>query len=108
LQGLLTYYVNSRTAEIGTRMALGAEPRNVQWLVLREALLLIASGAVAGLIVTAALLRVVPSLLYESHGIGAAPLAMATFSLLMVGVCAAWFPAWRASRLDPIAALRHE
>jgi hypothetical protein len=107
LHGLLTYYVNSRTAEIGVRMALGAERRQVQWLVLREALALVAIGVVAGVPGTYALLRLAASLL-PGAATNVLPVLIAAATLTTVGIFAAWRPAWIASRVDPMTALRHE
>jgi predicted permease len=107
LHGLLAYYVNSRTAEIGVRMALGAERRQVQWLVLREALALVAIGVIAGVPGAYALLRLVASVLPGAATI-VLPMLIAAATLTTVGVFAAWRPAWIASRLDPMTALRHE
>jgi predicted permease len=107
LHGLLTYYVNSRTAEIGVRMALGAERRQVQWLVLREALALVAIGVVAGVPGTYALLRLAASLL-PGAATNVLPVLIAAATLTTVGIFAAWRPAWIASGVDPMTALRHE
>jgi predicted permease len=108
LYGVMSYAVTRRTPEIGVRMALGARPRNVLWAVLREALALIAMGLAAGLPVVIVASRSVASLLYgvEPHDPGT--LAITIAILTSVAVFAAVWPAWRASRISPLAALRYE
>jgi predicted permease len=108
LYGLLTYYVSGRTVEIGTRLALGAQPRNVRWLVVREALFLLSVGAGIGTFIAIALERAAPALVPEWHVAIAVPLVCAVLCLLIAGIGAAWIPAWRASNVDPLTALRHE
>ena len=108
LHGLLAYYVNSRTAEIGVRMALGAERRQVQWLVLREALALVALGVLAGIPGAYVLLRLASSLLPGAANGALLPAIIAALTLTTVGIFAAWRPASIASRLDPMTALRDE
>lgn len=108
LYGVMSYAVTRRTSEIGVRMALGARPRNVLWAVLREALALIAMGLAAGLPVVIFASRSITALLYgvQPHDPGA--LAITIASLTVVAVFAAAWPAWRASRISPLAALRYE
>jgi putative ABC transport system permease protein len=106
--GVLAYLVSQRTHEIGIRMALGAEARNVVGLVLREALLLGGVGLAIGVAVSAALARLIASMLYgvttwdvPAYAAALAALAIATFA-------AAWIPAHRAAKVDPLIALRDE
>lgn len=100
--------VASRTAEIGVRIALGAERRAVRWLILREALLLVGTGMALGLPVCYASVRGLSSLLYGISSIPAIPLLASTVVLCAVAVTAALIPAHRASSIDPMVALRHE
>lgn len=108
LFGLLSFLVASRTAEIGVRIALGAERRAVRWLILREALLLVGTGMALGLPVCYASVRGLSSLLYGISSIPAIPLLASTVVLCAVAVTAALIPAHRASSIDPMVALRHE
>ena len=108
LYGVLSYSVNCRTAEIGVRMALGASRGNVVRMIIGEAARLVIPGVVAGAIVCIATTRLLRSVLY-----GTTPLdpAAATFSLVAVvaiALIASWLPAHRASRIDPMQALRAE
>ncbi len=107
LYGLLAYMVRQRRAEIGIHMALGADRRRVIALVLRDGLAIAAAGLTIGLLAAAALAKWSSSLLY-----GVRPLDPVTFGIvpvLMVIVTAAAciVSAWHASRVDPLAALRH-
>jgi predicted permease len=108
LYGVMSYAVSRRTSEIGVRMALGAQPRNVLWEVLREALALIAMGLAAGLPVVFFASRAVASLLYEVQPHDPGTLIATAAILTGVAVFAAAWPAWRASRVSPLAALRYE
>jgi putative ABC transport system permease protein len=106
VHGVLSYTVAQRTREIGIRMALGADRRAVGSLVVSQGVRLTAGGLVAGLAGALALSRVLVSLLY---GVGAGdPLTFAGVALVLgaVALFACWLPAWRASRVDPMVALR--
>jgi predicted permease len=108
LYGVLAYTVSRRTREIGIRMALGASPRSVLWIIAREALLLAGAGIVAGMGAALATERLVGQFFNGmSH---AGPLILAGCAALMLCVTAAAvsIPAMRAWRLDPLVALRHE
>ena len=108
LYGILSYGVASRRNEIGIRMALGAQRNNVLWLVLREALLLALIGVAVGLPVIFAVTRLVESLLYSLTPTDAFSLGIATISLIAVAFVAGYLPARRATRVDPMVALRDQ
>ena len=108
LYGIMSYGVVSRTNEIGIRMALGANRGSVVWLILREALMLAVVGVMAGAPALWAVPRLVSTLLYGVKLTD--PLTLAAGALSMIGVAlgSAYLPAWRASRVDPMVALRQE
>jgi predicted permease len=108
LYGVMAYTVAQRTREVGIRMALGAARRNVIWMVMREVLLLVAIGVVAGVIFSLMLTRVVQSQLFGLTPHDPLTLMLATVALALVACAAGYIPALRASRLDPMAALRYE
>jgi predicted permease len=108
LYGVLSYAVARRTNEIGIRIALGARRGNVIWLVLREALALVGAGVVIGLLVSVAATRMVSTLLFGLRANDPLTIAAATLLLLAVAALSAYLPARRASRVDPMAALREE
>lgn len=108
IYGVMAYSVSARIREMGIRIALGAGAGSVLRLVLRDGLTLIVVGLVAGLIAAWAAMRVLSSQLYE---IGASdPETFAVVSLLLacVALVACYFPARRATKVDPLVALRHE
>lgn len=108
LYGLLAYSVAQRVPEIGLRMALGAGRQTVRWMVLRQSLLLAGIGLTAGLAGAFAGTRLVESLLYELPPRD--PVAIGLSAAIMVATCllAGYLPARRASRVDPLVALRAE
>ena len=108
LFGLLSFLVASRTAEIGVRIALGAERSAVRWLILREAFLLVGTGIAIGLPLCYAEVRGVSSLLYGIPSVPTPPLLISMIVLGAVTVTAALIPAHRASSVDPMIALRRE
>jgi predicted permease len=108
LYGMMSYGVARRTAEIGVRMALGAQRGNVVWLVLRETLLLIVIGAVIGLAASVALSRLITRMLFGLTPNDPVILAVALLLMIVVAAFAGYLPARRASRIDPLVALRHE
>jgi predicted permease len=108
LYGLLAYTVARRTNEIGIRMALGAQQRQVLYLVLRQSAGLVAAGVTLGLLAALATTRLIASELYGLKPTDPLTLGFATFFLLAVAGLAAYFPARRATRVDPMVALRHE
>jgi predicted permease len=108
IYGIMAYTVSQRTNEIGIRLALGAERRQVRGMVLREAGWLAAFGVVAGLAVALGLTQLVKSMLYGLRPADPASFTAAGCLLLGVALIAAWIPAMRASRVEPMEALRHE
>ena len=108
LYGLMAYNVGRRTGEMGIRKALGARPQDVAWPVLREALTLTALGIAVGLPVALALNRVVRSYLYEVEPHDPVTIIGTVGIMVAVAVLAAWIPARRAAKVDPMVALRHE
>ncbi len=108
LYGVMSYSVAQRTREIGIRMALGAVQGKVVWMVMREVLRLIVVGVAVGVPAALALTRVVKSQLYGLEAHDPWTLGLATGLLAMVACLAGYVPALRASRLDPMKALRYE
>ena len=106
LYGLLTFAVTARTRELGVRAALGATPGALISLVLRNGLLLTLAGVAAGLLLSAATVRLLQSFLYGVNPLDLSTFAGATLVLLFFTVAAALLPARRAAALDPIEALR--
>ncbi|HEY6344668.1 MAG TPA: ABC transporter permease [Bryobacteraceae bacterium] len=108
LYGTVSYNVARRTNEIGIRMALGAQRRRVVWMVLREVLLLIFAGFAIGILTALATSKLVGSFLYGMKPNDPRALIVAGTILLSAATLAGYGPARRASRIDPMAALRHE
>ena len=108
LYGVMAYTVAQRTREVGIRIALGAPRGKVIWLVMREVLLLVAIGVIAGVTASVALTRVVQSQLFGLTPHDPLTLGLATAVLAVVACAAGYIPALRASRLDPMVALRYE
>jgi putative ABC transport system permease protein len=108
LYGTISYGVACRIAEIGVRMALGADSRQVLWLVVREALRLVVIGALVGLPLAFVAGRSIMTLLHGVDPVDPLSYTQATLMLLAVASVAAFVPAYRASRIDPMVALRAE
>jgi putative ABC transport system permease protein len=108
IYGVLAYLVSQRTREIGVRMALGARPADLVRLVLREGAGLIGAGAVIGTLIAAAAAPLLRALLFGISAYDPVAFAAAALVLIGVAVAACYVPARRASRLEPVAALRIE
>ncbi|MGH9826816.1 MAG: FtsX-like permease family protein, partial [Blastocatellia bacterium] len=108
LYGIMSYGVATRTGEIGVRMALGAKRSNVIWLVLREAMLMVAVGILIGLPAVVGSIKLVAALLFGTNPTDPALIALGALALIGVAGVAAYVPARRASHTDPMNALRYE
>ncbi len=108
IYGVIAYSVSRRTHEIGVRMALGAQPVDVLWMVIREGVLLVAVGILAGIGGAVALTRFFGSLLFEIQPTDPMTFAGVTVLIILVALLACYLPARRAMRVDPMVALRHE
>jgi putative ABC transport system permease protein len=108
IYGVISYAVTLRTREVGIRMALGAQRSEVLWMVLRQGGTLAAIGLAAGFTASLALTRFLSSLLYEVRPVDAAVSVGVALVLASVALLASWLPAFRASRVDPMVALRYE
>jgi predicted permease len=108
LYGVLSYAVGRRTGEIGIRKALGAPEQAVIWMILRETTGLVLIGFAIGLALTAAGTRLINSRLYGLASTDPTAISSAILVLAAVALLASWIPAYRASRVDPLTALRHE
>ena len=108
LYGLMAYAVKQRTAELGVRFALGAPRPRVLWMVFRESLILVIVGLALGLPLVMALARLIGPMLFEVSPNDPFVVSIAAGVLLAVGASSSYLPAWRASRVDPLTALRQE
>ena len=108
LYGLIAYNVSRRTREIGVRMALGAEPRDVLRMVMRKGLVLVGTGTVIGLAMGFAVERTMNSVFFNIGGVDLTVYAVVVPSMLLATMAAAWVPARRAARIAPTEALRCE
>ena len=108
LYGVLAYTVAQRTREIGVRMALGADAGRVQAMVLRQVIGMLVVGGVFGVVAALGLGRAAGSLLFELKGYDPTVFVLAVVALVAVALGAGYLPARRASRVDPIKALRYE
>lgn len=107
IYGVMAYAVARRTSEIGVRLALGAQTAQVLRMILREAAFL-AAGFTIGILASVGLTRYIRGMLYGLTPVDPVSLCGAILLLLLVVLAAGWLPARRASRLDPMVALRHE
>ncbi|QNI34839.1 ABC transporter permease [Alloacidobacterium dinghuense] len=108
LFGVLSYVVAQRTTEIGIRMALGAQREEVMRLMLRDGLRPALVGLIFGLLASAGVTRLIASMLYGTSPFDPAVFVLVALMLLLVAAAACALPAWRASHLDPMQALRTE
>jgi ABC-type lipoprotein release transport system permease subunit len=104
----MAYAVAQRTSELGLRIALGAQPRNIMRLVLGQGIKLAALGVVLGLAGALILTRWLTSLLYGVTTTDPFTLAVITLLPMLVATLACWLPARRATKVDPMVALRNE
>jgi len=108
LYGVMAFVVTSRTPEIGIRMALGATRGAAIWLVVADAVVMIAAGTAIALPLVWGLGRLVEAQLFGVHAIDAPTIAAASLVLAGVALSAAILPAWRAASVSPTEALRFE
>jgi ABC-type antimicrobial peptide transport system permease subunit len=108
LYGVMTYNVVRRTNEIGIRIALGAQSNGVLWMILKESLLLLAIGVALGIPATLLATRTIKSQLFGLSPTDPLTFIAAALIISLVTLIAAWFPARRATKVDPMVALRYE
>jgi len=108
IYGLLSYEVTRRTREIGIRMAIGAPRSHVLGMIVRNGLVLAAVGVVVGIATSLVTSRLLKSLLYQVGGGDPTTLIAVAIALLLVSLAACYIPARRATRVDPLVALRYE
>jgi len=108
IYGLMSYAVMRRTNEIGIRMALGAERSGVLWMVMRESLMLVAAGVVIGIPAALVATRLVSSVLYGLKTTDPITITLSALAMIAVAALAGYLPARRASKVDPMVALRYE
>jgi len=104
----MSYTVARRRNEIGIRMALGAGQKTIQWMVLREVLVLVGAGLLLGFAAAASTTRLLTSMLYGLTPTDPMTLTFAGLTLLTVAALAGYLPARRAAKLDPMTTLREE
>ena len=108
LYGLMAYAVKQRTAELGLRFALGAPRARVLWMVFRESLMLVGAGLLIGVPIVLVASRLLGPMLFDVNPNDPVVIAIAMVVLVAVGAWSGYLPAWRASRVDPLVALRED
>jgi ABC-type antimicrobial peptide transport system permease subunit len=108
IYGVMSYVVTQRTSELGLRMALGAVGRDVMGLVLGRASLLAAAGLAIGAVLSLAVSRLIGAMLFRLTATDPSTYGMVLLAVAGIALLAAAGPAWRASRIDPMVALREE
>jgi putative ABC transport system permease protein len=108
IYGVMSYAVAQRTQEIGIRMALGAERDAILRMVLRHGTLMAVTGVALGLLAAFFLARLITSLLFQTSAADPPTFSVVPAVLIAVAVLACWIPARRATRVDPLVALRHQ
>ena len=106
--GVKAYSVARRTREIGIRMALGAQPETVQWMIIREGSFMLAGGVFIGLLLAMAMGKLLSGMLYQVGSLDPIAFSSAPLVLAVATLIATWLPARRATRITPMAALRTE
>ncbi len=106
--GVKAYSVARRTREIGIRMALGAQGKTVQWMILREGLAMVSGGLALGLLLAFATGKIVSSILFQVSATDPFAFTLAPALLATAALLATWIPARRATKISPMAALRTE
>jgi len=106
--GVMSHTVTQRTSEIGIRVAFGATARNILAIVLGQGLMVIGLGLVVGLVVSLAATRIISSYLYGVTATDPATFGVVLATLFVVACLACYVPAWRALKVDPLVAMRHD
>ncbi|HEX5084077.1 MAG TPA: ABC transporter permease, partial [Blastocatellia bacterium] len=108
IHSVVSYSTSQRTSEIGIRMALGAERRQILTLIIGKIMMLVSMGAIIGIVVAAMLTRVMAGILYGLIPMDFPTYIITTIVMLVIAMMAAFFPAYKATKVDPLVALRCE
>jgi putative ABC transport system permease protein len=106
LYGILTYVATQRMRELGVRLALGAQKRQLIWIIMRRAVVILISGLILGLVLSLVATRVIANVMYGVKANDPLTLSLASLLLLLTGLLASYVPARRAANVDPIRILR--